>query len=168
MENDENGQEFILEKLFRGSIINYRTFFMEDDGKVYYRFGRNSICSVLPYDKMLEILPKYDKLKRKFVAFKLKTIQMGKPFPLDYIMNLPKHLRRKDMADADTLRAWKLENVLKNVVIRRLTEIRAIKAKPSLRDMIMVYLDKKLEKEERQRVRIKEQVLNIYEQKTFQ
>jgi len=83
-------------------------------------------------------------------------------------MNLPKHLRRKDMADADTLRAWKLENVLKNVVIRRLTEIRAIKAKPSLRDMIMVYLDKKLEKEERQRVRIKEQVLNIYEQKTFQ
>jgi CRP-like cAMP-binding protein len=23
------GQEFILERLFRGSVINYRTFFME-------------------------------------------------------------------------------------------------------------------------------------------
>tara|TARA_B110000285_G_C14904773_1_gene505008 strand:+ start:481 stop:816 length:336 start_codon:yes stop_codon:yes gene_type:complete len=46
----ENNHEFILEKLFRGSIINFRTFFMEDDGKVFYRFGRNSICSVLTYD----------------------------------------------------------------------------------------------------------------------
>lgn len=41
----EGGHEFVLEKLFRGSIINYRTFFMEDDGKVFYRFGRNTICS---------------------------------------------------------------------------------------------------------------------------
>lgn len=46
----ENNHEFVLEKLFRGSIINYRTFFMEDDGKVFYRFGRNSICFVMTYD----------------------------------------------------------------------------------------------------------------------
>ena len=26
----ENNHEFVLEKLFRGSIINYRTFFMEE------------------------------------------------------------------------------------------------------------------------------------------
>lgn len=82
-------------------------------------------------------------------------------------MSLPKHLKRPNIADKDVLRAWELENTLKNVVIRRLTEIRAIKAKPQLRDMILVYLQKKLEKEERQRVRIKEQVLNLYEQKTF-
>lgn len=46
----ENNFEFVLEKLFRGSIINYRTFFMEEDGKVFYRFGRNSICYVLSID----------------------------------------------------------------------------------------------------------------------
>lgn len=56
LENDENGEEFILEKLFRGSIINYRTFFMEDDGKVYYRFGKNSICAVLDYEKFMTIV----------------------------------------------------------------------------------------------------------------
>ena len=70
LENDDNGQEFVLEKLFRGSIINYRTFFMEDDGKVYYRFGRNSICAVLDYDKMQEIVPKHQLLMRQFVKFK--------------------------------------------------------------------------------------------------
>jgi hypothetical protein len=56
-----------------------------------------------------------------------------------------------------------LENILKNVVIRRLTEIRALKAKPSLKDMISEYMEKKREKDERARVRIKEQVLQIYE-----
>ena len=32
----ELSREFVLEKLFRGSIINYRTFFLEEDGKVFY------------------------------------------------------------------------------------------------------------------------------------
>ena len=58
-----------------------------------------------------------------------------------------------------TAQAWRLENILKNVVIRRLTEIRALKAKPSLKDMISEYMEKKREKDERARVRIKEQVL---------
>ena len=66
----EDDHEFVLEKLFRGSIINYRTFFMEEDGKVYYRFGRNSICSVLSIDAMEEIYPKHKVLQKKYLAFK--------------------------------------------------------------------------------------------------
>lgn len=46
----ENGHEFVLEKLFRGSIINYRTFFLEEDGKVFYKFARNSILSKIEYE----------------------------------------------------------------------------------------------------------------------
>ena len=113
---------------------------MEDDGKVYYRFGRNSICAVLDYEKLMTIVPKYPVLKRKFLSFKSKTIIDDKVHPLDYIMSLPKHLKRPGMADEEVLKAWKLENTLKNVVIKMLTKIRAVKAKPSLRDMIMVYL----------------------------
>jgi hypothetical protein len=37
--------------------------------------------------------------------------------------------------------------------------VRALKAKPSLKDMIAMYLKKKGEKDERARIRIKEQVL---------
>ena len=47
--------DFILEKLFRGSIVNYRTFYMPDDGKVYYRFGRDSICLSIHCDVFFEI-----------------------------------------------------------------------------------------------------------------
>ena len=67
----ENGHEFILEKLFRGSIINYRTFFMQDDGKVFYRFGRNSICFTLPCEILQnDIVPRHSDLKNKFLRYK--------------------------------------------------------------------------------------------------
>ena len=72
-----------------------------------------------------------------------------KPFPLDYIMYMPPHLIEKDTAKQNN--AQRLENILKNVCIRRLTEIRAIKAKPSLKDMINDYMAKKGAKDERQR-----------------
>ena len=67
-------REFILEKLFRGSIVNYRTFFMEEGGKVYYRFGRNSICSAITIEKMAEILPRHPVLRKKFMQFKKTTV----------------------------------------------------------------------------------------------
>jgi len=133
---------------------------MEDDGKVFYRFGRNSICFILPYDTFLnDILPRHQDLRKKFLRYKAKIMDSMKTFPLDYIMNLPRHLRKLEMDIGKQADAWRLENILKNVVIRRLTEIRAQKEKPSLRDMIAEYLQKKAEKDERARVRIKEQVL---------
>ena len=61
--------------MFRGSIINFRTFFMEDDGKVFYRFGRNSICSVMTYDQFSVIFPRHDFLNKQFLEFKEKTIK---------------------------------------------------------------------------------------------
>ena len=71
-------------------------------------------------------------------------------------MNLPKHLRNVKLDQDVQNRAWRLENTLKNVVIRRLTEIRKIKEKHSLKDMIAEYMNKKSLKDERARVRIKE------------
>lgn len=45
--------------------------------------------------------------------------------------------------------------------------IRNIKAKPSLKDQIAEFLKKQEEKNQRGRIRIKEQVLQIYEEKTM-
>jgi CRP-like cAMP-binding protein len=160
--------DFTLEKLFRGSVINYRTFFMEEDGQVYYKFGKNSILFTLAYEKMEELCKKHEDLNKKFQKFKQQTIMREKPFPLDYIMELPKHLKDKTKHMTDFSKRLELENRLKNIVIRMLVDIRAKKAKPSLKDMINQYLKKKAEKDERARIRIKEQVLEIYEQKNFE
>lgn len=61
-----------------------------------------------------------------------------------------------------------MTNILKNVVARRLSEIRAVKAKPSLKEMITAYLNKMNDKDERARNRIKDKVLTMYENETFQ
>ena len=89
----EDGNDFVIEKLFRGSIINYRVFFMKEDSKVYYKFGRNSTVSILPIDTMNEIYPRHPVLKKKFTQFIKETMEKHKHIILDYKMNLPKHLR---------------------------------------------------------------------------
>jgi len=68
---------------------------MVDNGKVFYRFARNSICFELRYEELEEILPRHPKLNKKFLQFKQKTIIQDKVFTLDYIMKLPKHLQSK-------------------------------------------------------------------------
>jgi len=67
---NSDGTEFVVEKLFRGSIINYRNFFLEEKGEVQYRFGRNSICYLMSIHKLMEILPRHKELRRKYFTFK--------------------------------------------------------------------------------------------------
>jgi len=87
---DCENYEFILEKLFKGAIINYRTFFNENTTEVCYRFARSSICFAIPYDKLMEILQRHKELERQLHLYKQKMMVQGKTFPLDYIVNRPK------------------------------------------------------------------------------
>lgn len=54
--------EFVIEKLYKGSVINYRTFFMEEDGQVYFKFSKNSIVLELDYREMNNIAIKHPDL----------------------------------------------------------------------------------------------------------
>ena len=85
-------REFILERLFKGSIINYRTFFMMDKGSVNLRFGNASVLKALHKKKMDSLCEKYDQLNQIFNRYKLKIIQSGRSIPLDYVMALPKKI----------------------------------------------------------------------------
>ena len=60
--------------------------------------------------------------------------------------------------------AWKMELILKNVVMRRIVEIRIEKAKPGLKDMIMASLKQKYEKDEKIREKMKVKVMELYEE----
>ena len=133
--------EFIIEKLFRGSVINFRTFFLEEYGEVYYRFGRKSFLFSLSYEALCEILPNHKELRKQFITFKQKTMIQNKSFPLDYIMKLPRHLSKKVKIDKKQYEKYlKVENIVKNIVIRRFVEVKKVKSKPSLKDMVAEYL----------------------------
>ena len=68
------------------------------------------------------------------------TIENQKHIILDYKMNLPRHLRSPQ--PEYQAKALLMENTLKNMVMKKLSEIREIRDKPSLKDMINDYLKK--------------------------
>jgi len=89
--------EFSLSKLFKGSILNYRTFFMENEGKVYIRFLKQSILQMLSIDQMEELCTKHQVMAEKFYKFQKSILLSNKSFPLDYIINLPKSIRNSNL-----------------------------------------------------------------------
>ena len=68
-------KEFVIERLFKGSIVNYRTFFMEERGSVNLRFAAPSILKVLSKEKMNQITEKHPQLGQIFSKYKLKIIK---------------------------------------------------------------------------------------------
>jgi hypothetical protein len=148
----------------------------------------------MPYSKFEELLSKRPNflLKKKFEKYMNQAVMEEKAVPLDYKMNVPTHIEENALKDKFTFAVkdgkldysrlndneikhhlakyrhfLTLENKFKNVVLRKLTEIRVEKSKPSFKSMIQTYLIKQREKDERARQRVKEQVLGIYEKKTF-
>lgn len=85
-------KEFVIERLFKGSIINYRTFFMEERGSVNLRFAAPSVLKVLSKAKMSYIVEKHPSLGQIFNKYKLRIIKDQKAIPLDYVMALPKKI----------------------------------------------------------------------------
>jgi CRP-like cAMP-binding protein len=85
-------KEFVIERLFKGSIVNYRTFFMEERGSVNLRFAAPSVLKVLSKEKMNMIIEKHPQLGTVFNKYKLKIIKDSKAIPLDYVMALPKKI----------------------------------------------------------------------------
>ena len=60
------GHEFVIDRLFRGSVINYRTFFMEEGAAVTLKFGKASVLQVLPYEVLKRINEKHSDLNKTF------------------------------------------------------------------------------------------------------
>lgn len=93
------GKEFVIERLFKGSIVNYRTFFMQESGTVSLRFAMPSVLKVLSKERMSAIALKYKSLDNIFNKYKLKIIKDNKTIPLDYVMALPKKIRDQLIRD---------------------------------------------------------------------
>jgi hypothetical protein len=68
---------------------------------------------------------------------------MKSTFPVDYVMNMPK-VFRKEKNNKLQEGIWARENTFKNLVMRRICEIRIIKKKPRLSDILRIMKQKDL------------------------
>ena len=80
------GNEFIIERLKQGSILNYRSFFMEDIMYVNVRCTVN--CSVLSLNQKVlhEIRDNHAKFAKIFGVYENKLLNKNSKFPIDYII----------------------------------------------------------------------------------
>lgn len=134
--------EFILERLYRGSALNYRAYWLKDSMYVNIRCAKEAKVLMLSLESMKEIIKRHS--EQKFSTYMLyyqnKILKQEKKFPLDYIMKIPKTIGGTITDEMATR-----ENHLKNVVMNIVIQIRERKKRPKLSDFMAVY---KLKKDE--------------------
>ena len=80
------GNEFIIDYLYRGSIVNHRAFFLDD--LIYVDIVCKSYVSILKltrnsFDQVKNDYPSFDIMQKKYV---MKILSNKKRFYLDYII----------------------------------------------------------------------------------
>lgn len=90
-----NGRDMLFERLFRGSVINYKSIFQQGSQmQVNIRFANEAVIKVLSRKNLQNLTKKHkamEKNVRKF-TFKMNRINQS---PLDYIISLPKPIYRE-------------------------------------------------------------------------
>ena len=64
-----DGNEFVLERVYGGSIINYRNFFMDDEAQVYCRVLRTSFVCEIHVSEVNVIKDLHPDFEKKFVSY---------------------------------------------------------------------------------------------------
>jgi CRP-like cAMP-binding protein len=118
------GHPFVIENLHRGSIINFRNWFIDEHNMVSARFQTQGILLEMDIDTFNKIAANHKvDLEEKFLRYQSKIAKENKQYALDYIMMLPNAFRNRGMSRAKQEKAWLLRILHKNVVIRRIVEI---------------------------------------------
>ena len=83
---DFEGNEFIIEKLPHGSVLNYRGIFNGDYMHTNVRALNNTHLRELTLDKLNEIKESDQKFKNKLTMWENHLLRIGHNIPLDYIV----------------------------------------------------------------------------------
>lgn len=135
------GAEFVLERLYPGSIYNFRTFFMEDLMTVNARCQTNVTLFELNKGTIEGIMNKHEDFKRKMLSYQNQILKFGRAYPLDYLVSVPKEFQGDKIYSEEAL---KRDNAFKNAIMRRVLEIRLEKLKPKFSDLLKMFEGKDL------------------------
>lgn len=88
-------KEFVIERLFKGSIINYDTFLMKQKAIVNMRFVQQGSVKILTRQKMRSLMEKEKKLQENCLKYHVKKNKSKGHKPLDYILSLSEKIMKK-------------------------------------------------------------------------
>ena len=85
----------MLERLFRGSVINYKSIFRRvEKFQVNLRFVSEAVVKILDWNDIVDLCLK-PSLKKAIDKFEIKVNRIDSPCPLDYMLFLPKKVYRE-------------------------------------------------------------------------
>jgi len=128
------GSQFVLDQLHKGSAINHRAIFLEDQMSVSVRCHKEAKLLKLSQAKLNDLIEKYkhETFCKGLMIYQNKLLKKEAKFPCDYIMRLPKPYNIDEGA-------CYRNNGFKNVVMRLILEIREIQKRPKLADFLSIY-----------------------------
>ena len=128
------GSQFVLEQLHKGSCINHRAIFIEEQMGVNIRAHTDVKLLRLSHSGLSELILKYqnEPFGKNLMIYQNKLLKKEDKYPCDYIMRLPKYY---NVDDGKIYR----NNAFKNVVMRIVLDIREQAKKPKLADFLSIY-----------------------------
>lgn len=154
------GSEFVLERLYPGSIFNFRTFFMDDLTYVNARCRDQVTLLEVSKETIEDLMSKHSDFCRKMLSYQNKILKFSKIYPLDYLVNVPKEYQKEKIYSEEAL---KRDNSFKNAIMRRVIEIREEKKKPKLSDLLKMFEGKNLS-DPKVRDQLKKKLYALYEE----
>ena len=86
----ENGVDFIIDRLYRGSVLNFRSFLLRDKIAVYARCMTPVSMYYLKLDKFYQIRARYPEFHYYIKELEDCMVNKENPIALDYIMGRKK------------------------------------------------------------------------------
>ena len=83
------GKEIVIERLFRGSVINYKNLYLQTRSQVLLRFAAESVVKTLSLESLQQVRNNNKALNRAIQKFQIKISRLPVA-PLDYILVLPR------------------------------------------------------------------------------
>jgi len=108
------GNEFIIDRLKPGSILNYRLVFTDDLMQVSVRTLDNTQTIELTEDKLREIMSSDQEFEKKLRLYENQILRHGS-IPLDYLLS-----STQEAHPAKFNAAKRRKNVLKNVIFKKI------------------------------------------------
>lgn len=141
----DNGVEFVIERLYRGSVINHKSFIIEDKIDVSARCQMPVTLFYIGWEKMVEIKDQCSVLNKKIEAVELALINKENPIALDYIISRDistvkgkKKRTRHQQKQRDDLTVK-----LKNAVMYHICKTRIMKRIPNFNEILNMAIEKK-------------------------
>lgn len=157
----DNGVDFVIERLYRGSVINHRSFITEDKIDVNARCQMPVTLFYITWNKMSEIKESSPKLAERIEDVEFKLVNKDNPIALDYIISRDATVLRKNKQRSRKEQIYRdgLTVKLKNAVMVYIVKTRMLKRIPNFNEILNMAINKK--RREMQAARRKQQEFDL-------